>query len=647
MNNNKIGIVKLWPNQASAEQENIERIKLAANKLGFEIIEIDKNGFVINENKRKFKKNEVYFVINLHFESPKCYEGYSYVALWNPIRFYFDWGYDKYSLNLISHDGFLSSGSEVADDHLRRLLMQYGKYNEHTNIEKLNHTLSGSLYKPNLDNPKIFYVGINWERLNGSKGRHHKLIKKLDNLGIIRIYGPAKINNKKVWSGFRTYSGQIPFDGISLIENISKCGISLVFSSNAHIQSGLMSNRLFESVSAGAVVICDDNIFAKENFGNNLLYVDFSKSEESIIKQVIDHYNWILKNKDLALKMAQNAQNIFIKKFDLENQLAALIKNHEINLTYRKNNHLSIKRNLKVMILVPIYNIDRYIYNNITENITCQTYSNFELLFFIENNLKSTMLIDNLLEYLFNQNIRYKTLYLNMKYRKSNIQFGKILVDSYNINADLFEANMYVIMNFNEDWFSENLDLMVRKFEDTNDNDVVSSDFLVRHLDDNKNLYTDFFEAQSSLHNWFTVTGNMMFSQEILLKVIDRKIYSKYLHFRQLYRFVWYMSENRNYLRFPTTSIDIMYDHVQAKSFIEDDIQERILFEFLKSKNNMIDLSKDMNLSGESNVNLVSILSSESSKNKQEILKLLIKSLKLPSLIRKVIKFVYKQFLSN
>ena len=72
------------------------------------------------------------------------------------------------------------------------------------------------------------YCGINWEKLTGKKGRFDELLKKLDENNLISIYGPEIFHGIRPWEGYRNYKGEIPFDGISMIKEIAKCGIALV-----------------------------------------------------------------------------------------------------------------------------------------------------------------------------------------------------------------------------------------------------------------------------------------------------------------------------------------------------------------------------------------------------------------------------------
>ena len=85
-------IVKMWPNLKAAEDECIARIKAAASALGLSCIEILEDGRILGSD-RFVKRTDVDFAIHLHYSVPKSYDAFSFVALWNPVDFYHEWGY--------------------------------------------------------------------------------------------------------------------------------------------------------------------------------------------------------------------------------------------------------------------------------------------------------------------------------------------------------------------------------------------------------------------------------------------------------------------------------------------------------------------------------------------------------------------------
>jgi hypothetical protein len=321
----RFAVVKLWPKIKAAEDENVARMKRTAASLGLECIEITPDGRALDPPHALQTQKELDFVIHLHFETPKAYDVFSFVALWNPVQFYHEWGYRRFSRHLLTHDDFLSCSARGTDDHLGRMIAadplrlppRFTMY----------HSLSEPIFEPSLGDRKIFYVGINWEKLGKGPGRHQELLNRLDPTGNLRIYGPRIFQGVNVWDGFQSYEGPIPFDGASIIKEINRCGISLVLSSDAHKESELMSNRLFESLAAGALIICDENPFAKRYFGDELLYIDARLPTDRVLADVMRHVKWVKENPDEALGMARRAQAIFRDRFSLDKTLIDLYTN--------------------------------------------------------------------------------------------------------------------------------------------------------------------------------------------------------------------------------------------------------------------------------------------------------------------------------
>jgi hypothetical protein len=210
--------------------------------------------------------------------APKRFDIFSFITLWNPLQFYHDWGYRKFTRHLLTHDDFLSCDSVSGDDHVMRSASRAAR-REHP-LFRFYPTVSSSILEPTLGDKTLCYLGINWERLSNKSGRHDGLLGLLDQDNGLRIYGPKLYSGVDVWNGFKSYVGPIPFDGESVVRLIHMSGISLVLSSPAHRESEMMSCRIFESAAAGAVIICDENPFARRHFGDSLLYIDPSLPAE-------------------------------------------------------------------------------------------------------------------------------------------------------------------------------------------------------------------------------------------------------------------------------------------------------------------------------------------------------------------------------
>jgi hypothetical protein len=324
---NRFAVVKLWSELGikNAEDECFARIKHSACQLGIEVIEILPNGRYLEDPNRVICPDDVDFVLHLHYQTPKNYDAFSIVALWNPQRFYMEWDYQRTSRNLLTHNDFLSCGSAPADGMVRRKIQDSPCHIDE--FFTLYPSVHENVHPPSLGEGKLFYAGINWDVLQGKGSRHGPVLRLLGETGNLKIFGPKFFMGIDVWKGFNSYQGEIPFDGVSMIHEISKSGISLVLSSEAHKESELMSSRLFESIAAGALVIADENPFSRKHFGDSLLYVDASQKPPLVADQILAHLEWARANEGEALQKIEKAQKIFSERFSHKSNLTRIFKN--------------------------------------------------------------------------------------------------------------------------------------------------------------------------------------------------------------------------------------------------------------------------------------------------------------------------------
>ena len=127
-------------------------------------------------------------------------------------------------MNYINHDEHvIAKSATFLCYHLNNLLGRDSSYNEYP--EFYPSASRNDFHTPCTKFTNLFYCGINWERLSDKKGRHDDMFEQLDQAGFMKLYGPRSFEGKKLWDGFKSYRGEIPFDGISVIEKINDCGI--------------------------------------------------------------------------------------------------------------------------------------------------------------------------------------------------------------------------------------------------------------------------------------------------------------------------------------------------------------------------------------------------------------------------------------
>jgi hypothetical protein len=82
-----------------------------------------------------------------------------------------------------------------------------------------------------------------------------------------------------------------------------------------------MSNRLFESLAAGANIICDQNKFARRHFGELFHYIDTDDPLSEQCRQIERYLYDINENYEKAYVQAKEAQELFLQKFQLKQSL--------------------------------------------------------------------------------------------------------------------------------------------------------------------------------------------------------------------------------------------------------------------------------------------------------------------------------------
>lgn len=328
---NAFAIIHTWPDLRNAEYEVLQRILAAAANVGIEVVVIDDNAQVLwateglsIPHKSRLPEDAVDFAISLHFLSPRVVDLHTYYAIWQPIEFYHDFGYLSSIEKLSSHIDLISCDSDLADAHALNIFSGLGREPQ-LPLPRMFHTLPEPFLKPNISSDsRLFYIGINWERLGRPKGRFHDLLVALDNKDLLDIYGPELVHGVAPWAGFESYRGELPFDGNSVKHAINHSGICLAFSSVPHKNAGIMSNRLFEGLAGGAAIIATPNALIDKYFSDVVYLVDDSRGEAALGQQVLTMMRRIRDNPEEAKRRVLEGQRILRETCSLERSLLAL-----------------------------------------------------------------------------------------------------------------------------------------------------------------------------------------------------------------------------------------------------------------------------------------------------------------------------------
>ena len=389
----KIGIVNPWPGDLSAESEVVTRINASAREAGIECELLSDWGHILNEaDQKKTKKfveeDELDFVITTHYVSHKSLDAFYYHALWNPpeIPLNLDEYTDYVSDNYLMNDDYLTYDMGGMTGHLKTILMNKNRNLDGASMLTASFPKS-SMLEVKLENPKMFYCGMNWDKLVHNENRHEGLFKLLDETEKVKFFGPDIMKNWggiRPWKGYKCYQYPIPWDGFSILKEINECGVCLVISSDIHRRAGAVTNRAYEACAAGAVMISDNNEFMKEHFSDAALFIYYNRKDpKDTFRQIMEKYEWIITHKEEAKQLVKRAQEIFKEKFALDRQLLGIVQNHPNRFKTIADDLFAKNTDKKVLVTYILNSIEKEDIKSkleiVINNIETQYYQNISL----------------------------------------------------------------------------------------------------------------------------------------------------------------------------------------------------------------------------------------------------------------------------
>lgn len=315
----KYAYVLNWPEQPSAEKEFAFRLEKVFQELGHELLLVTEEQILtvpIKERSLNFGE----FLFLPHFTSSP-FEGMKNISLlWNSPKTVHEYRYGI--TNLCAADAFISGGSESVDKYFKSI----------SGRQVLSPIFPNAIPIPCSSNikpqSKLFYSGINWERITGDPTRHGELLKLLDIANLIDIYGPKKIRGVECWDGFINYKGEISMDGFSLIETAASYGVSLCLLNQQHIDWKMPSIRLAEAFAAKNHVISSQTPFL-DFLGEKIFQIPINLTVEEQAKYIGAALKWILENPQKSRDNANEASAAWFERYSLEGQVLKVI--HELS----------------------------------------------------------------------------------------------------------------------------------------------------------------------------------------------------------------------------------------------------------------------------------------------------------------------------
>lgn len=523
----RIALINPWPGVCGAESEALLRIVTALRRMGFDAVITDCQGIRLDEANQlpmpgvKYDGNILDFAITFNYETPKLLDCFYYHAVWSPPEMSLRLTYyaDRAANNILMNDDFLLYNAGTLRAQIESICVDKKRDLDHAS--QLVASFSNSmLLEPMLENPKMFYCGMNWEKAEGEQVRHNDLFRLLDAGGNTVFYGPESVaawGNIKPWYGYKNYKGSIPFDGVSILKRINECGICLVLSSDAHRRAGAATNRLYEACAAGAVIISDDNDFVKEHFSDAALFIAYNRNApQDTFHQIMEKYMWIVNHKQDALALAKRAQEIYSKKFSAEIQLRNLIENHSNRMSQVCKDLFARNENGKVLVTyvlsTPMPSEIPFYLEPVIKNIQNQLYSNIELGIAVDCSIYEAVR-----EYCADICANVSIISMSLL----NSKGIRVMTDGECIRILQNQIDHVYFMNANADevWFYDHVTTLVRTIEDSH---AIGSYSGALSEDSEKNRSVHYFGIvdRRILHDemwegqWFPVPGQFMFRKE-------------------------------------------------------------------------------------------------------------------------------------
>ncbi|MDE2410456.1 MAG: hypothetical protein KGM18_01640 [Sphingomonadales bacterium] len=480
----KFAIAHPWDmNGPSAEKAMACRVEFVCDRNNIECLHIDAQGYLLDKQYRSTGRHittvpDVSFIFHHHFSTKKDFDSWAVFALWNPPFIPYDWNPAEYHINNYFHfDDYLSANENggLAIDHVNMLLQPHDRSFDSSNI--LFSSLPEEIFLPPsrkvlTDNPRLFYVGMNWEKIDGRASRHADLFGRLDDDECIDFYGPRIASGVQTWKGFKCYRGEIPFDaGQALIKTINGTGVALTISSNVHQKSAIMTNRIFESAAAGAVIIADRNAFVERHFGDSVFMVDNEGDAGETYRQIKQVLAEVRRDPERAYDMAVRSQQIYLEKFSLDRRLLALV--HSVEDRKHEVGKQIYARSLgeTVDVVLRWYSHSIAGLEEAIDSINRQTYSAIRVIAACDESLATT--IEPLLRSALREGIDVEMVPLRI-YAKGTAEVRLLSTGDVLVAGLKAARNDYVaFLEPQEQWFSDHLSSLKRRLEDNPDKQLV------------------------------------------------------------------------------------------------------------------------------------------------------------------------------
>lgn len=357
----KIAFLNPWSDAAESHASMF--LAIAARRVGIDLITA--------KDESDLQSCAADFVISVASSVPKVCDYPTYLNVHEPTRRFLQ--NEFYLRNFMTYDGYLS-----ISDSLRRFVRDVsfgmGRPDEPgfyfgTAQKSEVHTKFPEIVKHG--QLQIAYFGTNWDR------RSPRLFELLDPKGILRIHGP-----RRSWpTGLASYRGPLPFDGVSPQKTYASCGLGLVLLSAGHLREDVISDRIFQISSVGAVSICPDIPWIRKWFGDSVFYFEPFRSAHEITTRIADIYEYCQLNPDAAARMGEAARAVFEQDLCAERLLTNAVDYHEVNRRKSTRRQKRLGAPPQIAVIIRCGGRAASYVENAVNSIRSQTFGRFKVVF--------------------------------------------------------------------------------------------------------------------------------------------------------------------------------------------------------------------------------------------------------------------------
>ena len=180
---------------------------------------------------------------------------------------------------------------------------------------------------------------------------------------------------------FRSYRGAVPFDLMGPQRIYAAAGMGLTLTDPARQREAIVSQRLFEICSVGAVAIGPDLPWIRRWFGDAVPYFDPDIRHQEIAARVVQHYEFCRENPDLAEQIGARARENFETTFAADRMVAQLLEYHDHNQRGRVIRRAALPSPPQVSVVIRCGGRSLDYVPRAVDSIRNQTYGRFTIIF--------------------------------------------------------------------------------------------------------------------------------------------------------------------------------------------------------------------------------------------------------------------------